>query len=78
MIAGGANARVYPLACGVTDLRKVIDELMALLKSSLRQKTASGSAFVFHGQRGNRIKLLFLRSQGFCLYYQALKNGRFP
>ena len=41
MIALGASARVY-LACGVTDIRKGIDGLMALVQSSLRQKPASG------------------------------------
>jgi transposase len=34
MIAPGANVRVY-LACGVTDMRKGIDGLMALVQSSL-------------------------------------------
>lgn len=48
MIAPGANVRVY-LACGVTDMRKGIDRLMALVQSSLRQKPASGSVFA-HGK----------------------------
>ena len=58
MIAPGANVRVY-LACGVTDMRKGIDGLMARVQSSLRQKPASGSVFALRGRRGDRIKLLF-------------------
>lgn len=77
MIAPGANVRVY-LACGVTDMRKGIDGLMALVQSSLRQKPASGSVFVFRDRRGDRIKLLFWDGQGFCLYYKVLEKGRFP
>lgn len=77
MIAPGTNVRVY-LACGVTDMRKGIDGLMALVQSSLRQKPASGSVFAFRGRRGDRIKLLFWDGQGFCLYYKVLEKGRFP
>ena len=77
MMGPGANARVY-LACGVTDMRKGIDGLMALVQTALRQKPASGSVFVFRGRRGNRIKLLFWDGQGFCLYYKVLEKGRFP
>lgn len=58
MIGPGANARVY-LACGVTDMRKGIDGLTALVQTVLRQKPASGSVFVFRGRRGNSIKFLF-------------------
>ena len=73
----GANARVY-FACGVTDMRKGIDGLMALVQSSLRQQPASGSVFACRGRRGDRIKLLFWDGQGFCLYYKVLEKGRFP
>jgi len=73
MIAPGANVRVY-LACGVTGMRKGIDGLISLVKSSLRQKPASGSVFAFRGRRGDRIKLLFWDGQGFCLYYNDLNS----
>ncbi|WP_375337308.1 IS66 family insertion sequence element accessory protein TnpB [Rhizobium binae] len=77
MIGPGASMLVY-LACGVTDMRKGIDGLMALVQSSLRQKPASGWVFAFRGRRGDRIKLLFWDGQGFCLYYKVLEKGRFP
>jgi transposase len=77
MIGPGANARVY-LACGVTDMRKGIDGLAALVQSGLRQKPTSGAVFAFRGRRGDRIKLLTWDGQGFCLYYKVLEKGRFP
>lgn len=43
MIGPGSNVRVY-LACGVTDMRKGIDGLAALVQSGLRQKRCSPSA----------------------------------
>lgn len=77
MIGPGANVRVY-LACGVTDMRKGINGLAALIQSALRQKPASGAVFAFRGRRGDRIKLLMWDGQGFCLYYKVLEKGRFP
>jgi len=77
MIGPGANVRVY-LACGVTDMRKGIGGLAALVQSVLRQKPASGAVFAFRGRRGDRIKLLIWDGQGFCLHYKVLEKGRFP
>ena len=77
MIGPGSNVRVYQ-ACGVTDMRKGIDGLAALVQSGLRQKPTSGAVFAFRGRRGDRIKLLTWDGQGFCLYYKVLDKGRFP
>ena len=77
MIGPGSNVRVY-LACGVTDMRKGIDGLAALVQSRLRQKPTSGAVLAFRGRRGDSIKLLTWDGQGFCLYYKVLEKGRFP
>ena len=77
MIAPGSGVRVY-LACGVTDMRKGIAGLSALVQEVLRHKPASGAVFAFRGRRGDRIKLLYWDGQGFCLYYKVLERGRFP
>ena len=77
MIGPGANVRVY-LACGITDIRKGIDGLAALVQSGLRQKPTSGAVLAFRGRRGDPIKLLTWVGQGFCLYYKVLEQGRFP
>lgn len=77
MIAPGSGVRVY-LACGVTDIRKGIAGLSALVQKVLRQNPSSGAVFIFRGRRGDRIKLLFWDGQGFCLYYKVLERGSFP
>jgi len=77
MIGPGSNVRVY-LACGVTDMRKGIDGLAALVQSGLRQKPTSGAVFAFRGRRGDRIKLLTWDGQGFCLYTRCWRRGAFP
>ena len=77
MIAPGSGVRVY-LACGVTDMRKGIAGLSALVQEVLWQNPASGAVFIFRGRRGDRIKLLFWDGQGFCLFYKVLERGRFP
>ncbi|WGR59418.1 IS66 family insertion sequence element accessory protein TnpB [Paracoccus ferrooxidans] len=77
MIGPGAGVRVY-LACGVTDIRKGIEELAALARDVLRQNPTCGAVFAFRGRRGDRLKLLYWDGQGFCLYYKILERGRFP
>ena len=58
MIGPGTGVRVY-LACGVTDMRKGIGGLAAIVQDQLRHKPASGSVFAFRGRRGDRIKILY-------------------
>ncbi|CAE7499763.1 unnamed protein product [Symbiodinium pilosum] len=77
MIGPGTGVRVY-LACGVTDMRKGIAGLAAIVQDQLRQKPASGSVFAFRGRRGDRVKILYFDGQGYCLYYKILEKGRFP
>lgn len=77
MIGPGTGVRVY-LACGVTDMRKGIQGLAAAAKQVIDQDPCSGAVFGFRGRRGDRIKLLYWDTQGFCLYYKVLERGRFP
>jgi len=76
MIGPGTGVRVY-LACGITDMRKGIGGLAALVQDVLRQNPASGAVFAFRGRRADRIKLLHFDGQGFCLYYKVLEKGGF-
>tara|TARA_R100000750_G_scaffold31170_1_gene19946 strand:+ start:13693 stop:13956 length:264 start_codon:yes stop_codon:yes gene_type:complete len=77
MIGLGTGGRVY-LACGATDMGKGIAGLSAVAQDVLLQKPASGAVFAFHGRKGDRLKLLYLDGQGFCLYYKVLERGRIP
>ena len=71
----GANA-VY-LACGVTDLRKSIDGLAALVKYSFDLDVFSNSLFVFCNRDRNKLKILYWDHNGFWLFYRRLDRGTF-
>lgn len=77
MIGPSGNVRVY-LACGVTDMRRGIDGLSALVEGVIKEAPGSGALFGFRGRRADRIKLLWWDGQGFCLFYKVLERGYFP
>lgn len=66
MIGPSGNVRVF-LACGVTDMRRGIDGLSALVETVIKEAPGSGAIFGFRGKRADRIKLLWWDGQGFCL-----------
>ncbi|WP_083258120.1 IS66 family insertion sequence element accessory protein TnpB [Rhizobium sp. YK2] len=72
MIGPSGNVRVY-LACGVTDMRRGIDGLSALVETVVKEAPGSGAIFGFRGKRADRIKLLWWDGQGFCLFYNDLR-----
>ena len=74
MIGPSGNVRVY-LACGVTDMRRGIDGLSALVETVVKEAPGSGAIFGFRGKRADRIKLLWWDGQGFCLFYKILERG---
>ncbi|MDX0110210.1 IS66 family insertion sequence element accessory protein TnpB [Sinorhizobium meliloti] len=77
MIGPSGNVRVF-LACGVTDMRRGIDGLSALVETVIKEAPGSGAIFGFRGKRADRIKLLWWDGQGFCLFYKILERGYFP
>ena len=65
------------LATEPVDMRKSIDGLMALVRSSEAEDVYSGHLFVFVSRRGDRVKILTFSRGGFILYYKRLEQGRF-
>jgi transposase len=65
------------IAAGVTDLRKGMDGLAALVQSALGGQPFSGNVFVFRGKRGDLVKLLWWSGDGMNLYAKRLERGRF-
>ena len=53
MIGLPAGTRVW-LAAGVTDMRKGMNGLAALVQTTLNENPFSGHLFVFRGRRGDR------------------------
>lgn len=76
MIALPTGTRVW-IAAGVTDMRKGMDGLAALVQSALGERPFSGDVFVFRGKRGDLVKVLYWDGQGFCLFAKRLEKGRF-
>jgi transposase len=65
------------LACGVTDMRKSIDGLAAIVTHSFELDPFDTSLFVFCNRDRDRLKILRWDTNGFWLYYRRLERGRF-
>jgi transposase len=76
MIATPAGTRVW-IAAGVTDMRKGMDGLAAIVQTALGEKPFSGDVFVFRGRRGDLVKLVWWSGDGMNLYAKRLERGRF-
>ena len=76
MIGLPLGTRVW-IGAGVTDMRKGMDGLAALVQTALGEKPFSGDVFVFRGKRGDLIKLLWWSGDGMNLYVKRLEHGRF-
>jgi transposase len=76
MIAVPSGTQVW-LAAGVTDMRKGMDGLAALVQTTLSENPFGGHVFVFRGRRGDLLKLLWFDGDGLCLFAKRLERGRF-
>jgi len=76
MIATPTGTRIW-LAAGVTDMRRGMDGLAALVQEALEADPFSGHVFVFRGRRGDLIKILWWSGDGMNLYAKRLEKGRF-
>ena len=62
---------------GVTDMRRGMDGLAAIVQSALAENPFSGHVFIFRGRRGDLVKLLWWSADGLCLFAKRLERGRF-
>lgn len=76
MIGWPAGVRIW-LVAGVTDMRKGMDSLCALVQTALAEKPFAGQLFIFRGRRGDRVKVLWHEPEGQCLYCKRLERGHF-
>lgn len=76
MIGLPAGTRIW-LAAGVTDMRRGMDGLAALVQARLAENPFSGHVFLFRGRRGDLIKILWWSGDGLCLFIKRLERGRF-
>jgi transposase len=76
MLALRTGTRIW-IAAGVTDMRKGLDGLAALVQETLKENPFSGQLFAFRGKRGHLVKLLWWDGDGLCLFVKRLERGRF-
>lgn len=76
VIGPPSGTRIW-LAAGVTDLRRGMYGLAALLESTLATQIYGGDVYVFRGRRGDLIKVLWADRDGLCLFAKRLERGRF-
>jgi transposase len=76
MIGMPAGTRVW-VAAGVTDMRKGMDGLAALVQTNLAQDPFAGHVFAFRGRRGDLLKLLWWSGEAMNLYVKRLDRGHF-
>ena len=76
MIGPPGDTRIW-LAAGVTDMRRGMHGLAALVETALAEQVYGGDVFVFRGRRGDLIKVLWADRDGLCLFAKRLERGRF-
>ena len=70
------SVRIY-VAVGVSDLRRSIDGLSALVKERFGEDPFSGHLFLFRNRRGDRLKILVWDRSGFWVLYKRLERETF-
>lgn len=61
----------------LTDLRRGIDGLAAMVQQQFNLDTFTNTLFLFCGRRRDRIKALYWEGYGFVLLYKQLESGSF-
>lgn len=76
MLSLPTSVKVY-LCSKPTDMRKQIDGLLGVARSTVDADPYGGHLFVFWGASRDRVKILFFDTGGFSVYYKRLEQGRF-
>lgn len=71
------EARVF-IRPGVTDMRKHINGLSAIVESVMKESPFSGSLFLFANRQKTTLKAIYWDRNGFCLWLKRLEKDRFP
>ena len=73
MIGLPSGTRIW-LAAGVTDMRRGMNGLAALIQTALAENVFAGDLFIFRGRRGDLVKLLWWSGDGMNLYANQLSS----
>ena len=75
MLADISVVKNIYVATGVTDMRKSINGLVAIIQEQFQLSPFTPSLFLFCGRRRDRFKAILWQSDGFVLIYKRLENG---
>lgn len=70
------ETKIY-LSTNVTDMRKSINGLAAIVQSDFDLDLYSDALFVFCNRKHDKVKILHWDKDGFVLYYKRREKGRF-
>lgn len=70
--------RTIYIMAGITDMRKQINGLSAIIQEKNPNEIFSGSYFVFMGKTRRVMKLLYWDKTGFCMWIKRLEEESFP
>ena len=76
MIRPSGELPVY-LYTGVTDMRKAVDGLSALVELQMEHSPFEAAMFVFCNRRKDRIKILVWERNGFVVWFKRLEKECF-
>ena len=76
MLSFPSSRRVFAWS-GVTDMRRAMDGLAALVDAELGRDALSGDLFLFANRRRDRLKILVWDQSGYWVLYKRLERGTF-
>lgn len=68
--------KIYISSANV-DMRKSIDGLSAIVQQKFDLNPFENAMFVFHNRHCDKVKILYWDSNGFCLLYKRIEQGKF-
>jgi len=71
------TARIF-LRPGITDMRKAVNGLTAVVQESMRQDPFSGSVYLFCNRDRKLLKAVYWDKSGFWLSQKRLEKDKFP
>lgn len=70
------EVRVY-IALEPCDMRRQMDGLAALVRSSMERDPENGDLYLFTNRRNDMLKALFVDRHGYCMLVKRLSRARF-
>jgi len=76
MIPVSSGVRVW-LAVGATDMRRGMNSLALQVQEAMHRNPHAGDLYVFRGESGSLMKILWHDGIGMSLYAKRLEHGKF-